>query len=761
MKRRSLLTVLSLGLSLVGAPVLSATSAEAVTPQVTIIAGTGTSGFSGDNGPATSAQLYGPGSIAIDATGLITEGENGNRRLRQIDATGTIRTIMGDGSTCANITDVALPISNYCGGAVVTAPDGTLYFADGSGIGRKAPGGAAYHYAGKLTGNALYADGGKFDVTVAPGDMAYDAATGNVVFIQGHAIRAVTTGGQVITLAGTVNDCNAPSDDSLPALGACLWPYHLAAQTGQVYFTEQSSWNGPRARVIDGNGLRTIAGNSTWNEPTLGGPATASGFPDMGGITVDPYGTVYLSGMQRGRVWQVTADDLTLTQLTEFEGGAGGLATDATGNLYISLQYKHQIAKITGLVDVPPPPPDGKQHGKVTSVSWMVTPTTKLWNLDVTVNTTGVSCPATLVISAGAWQRKPVICAAGGAAPSSFTFQWKVFNTQISLPPGQNVAITAAIAKSDAPAYGGPGTMLAVPPAPTLVGVGDSYLSGHRQLTDDWACATAEDGGGACLPTTFQANDPSFSWVTRMANKLNANVPAVWKFEYGADHLLARSGATTRNMFEQGQIDGMAQFIERHQGSWNVVAYDGGANNADFGAALKQFYLAHSQASLGKLKPWNVNNWTDCPDTQGIYARLTTPGVDASNRAITSVVHDDLAELVRRGREASSAVRFVDVLYPYSLKADNVCSQDRELLLNPADPTASRTWHGAASVVDELASVHLSITGNDILRLDLRDKFGKSPLSQLQLTRNYGYPHPDDSGQQQIANQATKLLLQN
>jgi hypothetical protein len=208
---------------------------------------------------------------------------------------------------------------------------------------------------------------------VAPRDVAYDATTGDVYFIDVHAVRAVTPAGQVITIAGTTADCNSPSDDTTPAVGACLWPYHLAVRAGRVYFTEESSWNGPRARYIDGNTLHTIAGDSTWAEPTLGGPATASGFQDMGGITVDTGGNVYLSGLFRGRIWQVRAGDQTLSLVTEFQGGAGFMTTDAEGNLYVSLPYLQQVAEISSLT---PPgggltvsPTDG-QPGTVFTAKW-------------------------------------------------------------------------------------------------------------------------------------------------------------------------------------------------------------------------------------------------------------------------------------------------------------------------------------------------------------------------------------------------------
>ncbi len=51
---------------------------------VTTVAGNGTEGFSGDGGPATSAQLNHPISIAVDKLGNILVGDSGNLRIRKI-----------------------------------------------------------------------------------------------------------------------------------------------------------------------------------------------------------------------------------------------------------------------------------------------------------------------------------------------------------------------------------------------------------------------------------------------------------------------------------------------------------------------------------------------------------------------------------------------------------------------------------------------------------------------------------------------------
>jgi uncharacterized protein (TIGR03437 family) len=60
------------------------------------VAGNGAPGFSGDNGPATSAQLANPYGVAIDAAGNLYIGDSGNNRVREV-SNGSIATIAGNG----------------------------------------------------------------------------------------------------------------------------------------------------------------------------------------------------------------------------------------------------------------------------------------------------------------------------------------------------------------------------------------------------------------------------------------------------------------------------------------------------------------------------------------------------------------------------------------------------------------------------------------------------------------------------------------
>ena len=64
---------------------------------ITTFAGTGTGGFSGDNGPAIQAELFSPLQLAFDAKGNLYISDSGNYRIRMITPAGIITTVAGAG----------------------------------------------------------------------------------------------------------------------------------------------------------------------------------------------------------------------------------------------------------------------------------------------------------------------------------------------------------------------------------------------------------------------------------------------------------------------------------------------------------------------------------------------------------------------------------------------------------------------------------------------------------------------------------------
>jgi hypothetical protein len=65
---------------------------------ITTVAGNGKQGFSGDSGPAINAQLSNPTAVAVDGAGDLFVADSGNNRIRKVATTGIITTFAGNGA---------------------------------------------------------------------------------------------------------------------------------------------------------------------------------------------------------------------------------------------------------------------------------------------------------------------------------------------------------------------------------------------------------------------------------------------------------------------------------------------------------------------------------------------------------------------------------------------------------------------------------------------------------------------------------------
>ena len=239
---------------------------------ISTIAGTGVQGFSGDGGPATSAQLNTPASIIFSAGNLYI-ADSSNQRIRRISSDGTITTVAGNGVTGfsgdggpATGASLAFPLG------MAMDSGGNLYFADGNNnrVRRISPAGVITTVAGdgvgRFAGDQGPASSASLDV---PEDVAFDGA-GNLYIADAgnNRVRKVDSSGLISTLAGTGE--NGFSGDGGPATEAMLnFPWGLTTDfTGSVYIADRVN---SRVRVVSGSltGLPTLADNSTVNSASL------------------------------------------------------------------------------------------------------------------------------------------------------------------------------------------------------------------------------------------------------------------------------------------------------------------------------------------------------------------------------------------------------------------------------------------------------------------------------------------------------------
>ena len=265
---------------------------------VSTIAGTGRRGFTGDGGPATSASLDLPSSVALDAAGNLYVADRGNHRVRRIDAAGVITTVAGTGepgysgdggpATAARLnapSEVALDAA------------GNLYVADTRNhrVRRVDPAGVITTIAG--TGERGYS-GDSGPATAArldsPWGLALDVA-GNlyVADVDNNRVRRVDPAGIITTAAGT--GALGYSGDDGPATEAWLhWPHWVALDAaGNLYVADTLNH---RVRRIDPAGvITTVAGTGVAGNSGDGGPAAAAQLDTPLGVATDPQGNVYIA----------------------------------------------------------------------------------------------------------------------------------------------------------------------------------------------------------------------------------------------------------------------------------------------------------------------------------------------------------------------------------------------------------------------------------------------------------------------------------
>ena len=101
------------------------------TPVIMTVTGTGVAGFSGDGGPASTAQINFPWDLQVDSSGNLIIVDTHNYRLRKIDgATGLIATIAGTGMASATGDGGPATAATVNPAAMALGPGGDIYVMD-------------------------------------------------------------------------------------------------------------------------------------------------------------------------------------------------------------------------------------------------------------------------------------------------------------------------------------------------------------------------------------------------------------------------------------------------------------------------------------------------------------------------------------------------------------------------------------------------------------------------------------------------------
>ena len=328
--------------------------------DIQTVAGDGTAGYSGDNGPATSAEINIPNGVFVDSTEDIYIADTVNSVIREVTAsTGDIATVAGDGT------------AGYSGdGGIATSAEldspsnifvdvaGDIFIADTDNFVIREVVASTGDIQTNIGNNTLAysGDGGSADNAElnAPGGVAIDGS-GNFYIADSanSVIRAVNTGTTQITIAGVAIQ---PGDIQTVAGKG------IAGYSGDGGAATSAELDSPEGVFVDSSGnifiadtnnsvirevagssgtITTVAGDGTAGYTGDGGPAISAELNSPFGVFVDSAENIFIADTSNSVIREVTnssgfintvAGSATSCQVPTDTCGDGGLATAAQLN---------------------------------------------------------------------------------------------------------------------------------------------------------------------------------------------------------------------------------------------------------------------------------------------------------------------------------------------------------------------------------------------------------------------------------------------
>jgi uncharacterized protein (TIGR03437 family) len=333
----------------------------------------------GQGGPAASAQLSQPRNVALDAAGSLYISDFGANQIYQVASNGILSLVAGTGTAgFSGVGTSALLAQMNAPAGLAVDPSGTLYFADSANnrvrkvyggvitdvFDTRGPTGLALNSTG-----ILYVAAASYFGTIAqqiPGiasarDVTLDPV-GDVYFTSGAFVMEIPRGGKVATIAGSgtatyfggdggpATDAQLDSPSGIVVDSSGNWyiadtlnnRIRLVTPAGVISTIagtgDPAELNGPRAIAVDGSNNLYIAdtGNNAVRKLTPAGTMTsiASGLNNPGSVAVDAQGSVYIADSGNNRIVQVTAAG-TSSAFAKIDAPLA-VAVNASGNIVVA-----------------------------------------------------------------------------------------------------------------------------------------------------------------------------------------------------------------------------------------------------------------------------------------------------------------------------------------------------------------------------------------------------------------------------------------
>ncbi len=392
---------------------------NASTQIITTVAGNGTQGYSGDGGAATSAELYTPVAVVVNASGYIYIADTGNNRVRKVNTGGIITTIAGNGTSgyagdggAATSAEIDYPSGlsldnpgniyiadalnnavrevNIGTGTITTvAGNGTAGFSGDNGPALRAEMHDSADVAINFNGNLYIADADNSVIRRVALNASFAGASGGMAGVVENFFLA-TTGNETISsitaplsqggvsefTVGAITGCTVNGSTSNPSGTICTvpvtfapWyaglrnvPLQVVTGAGNINFGLSGMGNAGQAALTPGV-ISTVAGNGTAGYTGDGGAASSAELNGPNRAVVDWAGNIYIADFNANVIRKVNASTGLISTVagtgvagSTGDGGAAtsaklhapdGLGVDASGNIYIGDSGNCRIRRVT------------------------------------------------------------------------------------------------------------------------------------------------------------------------------------------------------------------------------------------------------------------------------------------------------------------------------------------------------------------------------------------------------------------------------
>jgi uncharacterized protein (TIGR03437 family) len=328
---------------------------------ISTYAGGNGAGFAGDGGPAASAKLFNPTSVAVDANGNVYIADTNNYRIRKVSSGASGSPVTATPSTFSFSYTIAgnLPPSQS---VVIFTLGTTLTFTSSVST----TDGRNWLSVSPTSGSA----NNTLSISVSPSSLSPGVYNGTITITPSGAgnsplaipvrlsVNSPVSQGVISTVAG--NGLIPFSGNGGAATSTPIGPNAVAVdRDGNIYIADIV--DSRIFKVSDGGLLSVFAGNGAFTFVGDGGPATSASFFNPSAVAVDSSGNVYIADTQNNRIRKVTTSGQISTVAgngrQEFSGDGGpatsagisnpfAVAVDSAGNLYIADAGNNRVRKV-------------------------------------------------------------------------------------------------------------------------------------------------------------------------------------------------------------------------------------------------------------------------------------------------------------------------------------------------------------------------------------------------------------------------------